>query len=357
MDASAPTFDSARAVRRVVVPRFGDVGVLEVRSGPPAPLAPGAVRVRVQAAGVNFADLMMRMGLYPEAPPRPFSPGYEVSGTVSEVSAEAAAAHPGLAPGQRVIAVTRFGGYAEDVVVPAGKVFPLPDTWSFEDGAAFPVVFLTAWIGLRGMARVRAGDRVLIQGIAGGVGLAALQVARAAGARVIGTCGGDRKVKAVEAMGAERAIDYRTEHVGAVVRAWAPDGVDIVLESRGGKGLRESLKFLRPTGRVVSFGVSELVTGRTRNWFRAAPAVLRLLFFNLLDLVNENRGVFGENVLRLWDDDALLSEATADLFTGAVSGALRPVVDRAFPLERAGEAHAYLHDRKNIGKVVLTTGA
>jgi NADPH:quinone reductase-like Zn-dependent oxidoreductase len=343
-------------IRRVVIPAYGDVDVLEVRSGSPDRLEPGTVRIRVAAAGVNFADLMMRMGLYPEAPPRPFVPGYEVAGTVVEVDGTVAD-RPDLAPGARVVAVTRFGGYAEEVVAPASKVFPLPEGWSFEEGAAFPVVYLTAWTALCPMARVRRGDLVLIHGIAGGVGLAALAIARAAGARVAGTCGGPEKVRAAVEQGAERAFDHRVENIAAETRAWAPGGVDVVLEPRGGKALRESLALLRPTGRVVTYGVSSMVAGRKRNLFATVRGALPMLWLSPLKLVSENLGVFGLNVLQLWDRDDILGEALTDLVRGAREGVYRPVLDRSFTLDQAGEAHRYLHDRKNIGKVVLTTGA
>jgi NADPH:quinone reductase-like Zn-dependent oxidoreductase len=342
--------------RRVLIPRFGDVGVLEVEDAPASPLTPGSVRIRVRAAGVNFADLLMRMGLYRGAPPLPFVPGYEIAGTVEELDPEAARARPDLAVGARVAAGTRFGGYAEDVVVPVTKVIPMPADWSFEEAAGFPVVYITAWMALRAMARVREGDRVLVHGIAGGVGLAALQIARAAGACVAGTCGGAEKTKAARAAGVDLAIDYRAQDVSAEVRAWAPDGVDAILEPRGGRGLRESLHLLRPTGRVVLYGVSEIATGRRRNLIHAARAVLPLLRLDPLRLVQENKGVFGLNVLELWHRDDLFAAALEDLLRGVREGRLRTVLDRAFPLERAADAHRYLHERRNVGKVVLTTG-
>ena len=340
-------------VRRVVVPRSGDVDVLDVRSGPPSDLSPGDVRIQVSAAGVNFADLMMRMGLYPEAPSRPFVPGYEVAGTVTEISASVGTTD--LPLGARVMALTHFGGYAEEVTTPASKVFPLPEGWSVEEGADFLVAFLTAWTGLVPMARVAKDDRVLIHGIAGGVGLAALQIARAAGAKVAGTCGGPRKTAAARKMGAEHAIDYHREDVNASVRRWAPDGVDVVMEPRGWKALRRGLEVLKPTGRAVSYGVSDMVPGRRRNLIRVLVEGVSLFALHPRKLMDKNLGIFGLNVLKLWDNDDALKVAMARLLEGVGQGQYRPVLDRSFPLTRAGEAHRYLHDRQNIGKVVLTT--
>jgi NADPH:quinone reductase-like Zn-dependent oxidoreductase len=343
-------------IRQIVIPRHGDPDVLEIRSVPAPTLAPGQVRLRVAAAGVNFADLMMRMGLYPEAPSCPFTPGYEVAGTVIEAADDVRQSRPDLAPGARVLAATHFGGYAEEACLPAAKVFPIPEAWSLAEAAAFPVVFLTAWMALVPMARVQAGDKVLIHGIAGGVGLAGLQIAKRAGANVAGTCGGSAKVQAAQEAGAERGIDYKAQDVEAAVRAWSPPGADVILEPRGGKALRESLKLLKPAGRVVAYGVSEMVSGAKRNIFRAAVAGLRMSWLSPLGLLNNNQGVFGLNVLRMWDEDELLARAMDDLLAGVQEGSLRPNLDRTFPLEDAAGAHRYLHERKNIGKVVLETG-
>src|SRR5262245_3681658 len=171
-------------MRSVWIPRTGPPEVLEVREGADPVPGHGEALVRVRASGVNFADVMARLGFYADAPPRPCVVGYEVAGTVERVGA---GADGGLAPGQRVVALTRFGGYAEAVSVPAAQVFPLPDRLSFEEGAAIPVNYLTAVLMLRYFGNVRAGDRVLVHAAAGGVGMAAIQLCRIAGAEVIGT--------------------------------------------------------------------------------------------------------------------------------------------------------------------------
>jgi NADPH:quinone reductase-like Zn-dependent oxidoreductase len=342
--------------RRVAIRRFGDVNVLAVETAPSAPMGPGEARLRVAACGVNFADLMMRMGLYPEAPRPPFVPGYEVAGTVLEAGEEARRRHPWLVPGARVMSGTRFGGYSEEVVVPADRMAPLPVGWTFAEGAAFLVVHLTAWMALAAMARVREGDRVLVHGIAGGVGLAALGIARAAGARVVGTCGGAAKAARVRDLGAERAIDYTTEDVEAAVRDWAPDGVDVLLEPRGLKQGRRGLRLLAPAGRIVLYGVSGMVRSRRRRLVWTLTEGLAMMWLNPLTLIRRNQGVFGLNVLELEARPALLRRGLDDLLAGVERGRYRSVLDRTFPLEEAGLAHRHLHERRNVGKVVLTTG-
>jgi NADPH:quinone reductase-like Zn-dependent oxidoreductase len=337
---------SHSGMKRVAIPRHGGVDVLVLGEAPPPPLVPGGVRIRVQAAGVNFADLLMRMGMYAGAPPLPFIPGYEVAGTVLE--------GPGFPPGARVLAVTRFGGYAAEVVTPASKVFPLPEAWSFAEGAAFPVVTLTAWAALSLMARVRADDRVLVHGIAGGVGLAALQIARARGARVAGTCRGDEKAERVRGLGAEVVFDPRRPGWSAALARWAPEGVDVILEPRGLRALRQGLDGLAPGGRAVLYGASEMVPRGRRERIQLLRALPSLLALNPLALLRRNVGLYGLDLLRLWDREAVLAAAFEELWTWVQEGRLRPVLDRTFPLQEVGEAHRYLHDRRNFGKVVLT---
>jgi len=320
-------------------------------------MVPGAVRIAVAASGVNFADLMMRMGLYAGAPPTPFVPGYEVAGTVREVSPGVAETRPDLVPGARVMAGTRFGGYAEEIVVPAPKVYPLPEGWTFEQGAAFPVVYHTAWMGLVRMARLQPGERVLVHGAGGGVGLAATQIASWKGARVVGTCGTEEKARAAEAAGAERVILYAREPVEDTVRGWAPEGIDVILEPRGGTPMLRGLDLLAPCGRMIVYGMSGGVKGETRSLLRSWIHGVAFLRLNLAALAPRNAGVFALDVLRLWDRDDLLGEASADLHTGVEAGALRPVLDTSFPLAGAADAHRRLHRRRNIGKVVLLTGA
>ena len=194
-------------MRAVVITKHGAPSVLQVQHRPdPPPPGPGRLRVAVRAAGVNFADHLARVGLYPDAPKLPAVVGYEVAGTVEAVG-------DGVDPGrlgERVLAGTRFGGYAEIVNVAANDSVPLPDAMSFEQGAAVPVNYATAWAALHGYGSLRAGERVLIHAAAGGVGIAAIQFAKAAGAEVHGTASPGKHQKLAE-LGVDRAIDYRRD--------------------------------------------------------------------------------------------------------------------------------------------------
>src|SRR5881409_1787936 len=254
--AGAPHSPSEVSMRSVWITRTGPPEVLEVRDGPDPVPGPGQALVRVRASGVNFADVSARLGFYPDAPRRPCVVGYEVAGTVERLGA---GVDGDLAVGRRVVALTRFGGYAEAVAVPAGQVFPMPERMSFEEAAAVPVNYLTAVLMLRHFGNVRAGDRVLVHAAAGGVGMAAIQLCRIAGADVIGTASAAKHALLREA-GVAHAIDYRTEDFEAAVRRLTGGrGVDIVLDATG--AFRKSYRCLAPLGRLVCFGLSGAATG------------------------------------------------------------------------------------------------
>ncbi|MFI6432017.1 zinc-binding dehydrogenase [Rhodococcus oryzae] len=331
-------------MRAVVITKHGDADVLEVQERPSPSLRPGAVRIDVRAAGVNFADVMARLGLYADAPPLPSVVGYEVAGTISEVAPDVV----GLAVGDRVVAGTRFGGYAEQVCADARDVIALPDSLSFEQGAAIPVNYATAWAGLIGYSNLRAGERVLIQAAAGGVGIAATQIAKHCGAEVYGTAS-PGKHDAIRGFGVDVALDYRK-------RGWdrGLPPMDVIMDAIGGESLRRSYGHLRPGGRLVAFGASSVVAGDKRNLLRAAPQALRMMRgFNLIDQMSESKTVIGLNMLRLWDDRGTLEPWITPLRELIENGVVAPVVSDAVPFADAPEAHRILTERRNVGKVVL----
>jgi NADPH:quinone reductase-like Zn-dependent oxidoreductase len=332
-------------MRAVVITKHGDPSVLQVqqRPDPPAP-GPGQLQVVVRAAGVNFADHLARVGLYPDAPKLPAIVGYEVAGVVAAVG-------DGVDPGrvgERVLAGTRFGGYAETVNVAASDSVVLPDALSFEQGAAVPVNYATAWAALHGYGSLRRGERVLIHAAAGGVGTAAIQFAKAAGAEVHGTASPAKHRKLAE-FGVDRAIDYRRD-------GWWKDvgPYDLILDALGGTSLRRSYALLRPGGRLVGYGVSSLQQGEKRSLRRAAPQVLSMLRgFNLMDQLSDSKAVIGLNMLRLWDDRGTLQPWIAPLTQALHDGTITPIVHAAVPFDEAPNAHRILAARENIGKVVL----
>jgi NADPH:quinone reductase-like Zn-dependent oxidoreductase len=336
-------------MRSVWITRSGPPEALEVRDGPAPVAGPGQALIRVRASGVNFADVMARLGFYPDAPPRPCVVGYEVSGTVEALGP---GADGDLAVGRRVVALTRFGGYAEAVAVPTAQVFPLADTMGFEEAAAIPVNYLTAVLMLRHFGNVQRGERVLVHAAAGGVGMAAIQLCRIAGAEVIGTASASKHALLREA-GVAHAIDYRTQDFEAEVRRITGGrGVDIVLDATG--AFRKSYRCLGPLGRLVCFGTSGVSTGLTPSWLSAAKRLATLPWFHPIRLMNDNRAVIGVNLGHLWDRIDMLRAEMLALLADWQAGRIRPVVGKTFPLTDAAGAHRYIQERQNVGKVVLT---
>jgi NADPH:quinone reductase-like Zn-dependent oxidoreductase len=332
-------------MRAVVITKHGDLSVLKTqeRPDPPAP-SPGQVRIAVRAAGVNFADHLARVGLYPDAPKPPCVVGYEVSGTIVAVG-------DGVDParvGERVFGGTRFNGYSEVVNVAASDAVPLPDSLSFEQGAAIPVNYATAWAALHGYGSLRAGERVLIHAAAGGVGIAAIQLAKAAGAEIHGTASPGKHARLTD-FGVDRAIDYRKDGWWKGLPPY-----DIVLDAIGGTSLKRSYDMLRPGGRVVAYGISAMQQGDKRSLRTALPQLLPMLRgFNLVKQLSESKAVIGLNMLTLWDDRGTLEPWIAPLRTAMDDGVVAPVVHAAVPFDNAAEAHRILAARENIGKVVL----
>ena len=331
----------------IQIPRFGGPEVLkaiDLRSPPPKA---GQIRVGVRASGVNFADIMMRMGLYPEAPKPPFVPGYEIAGQVLEVGEGVTA----FGAGDRVVAGCRFGGYAAEVTIDAASARKIPPRISEVEAAAIPVNFLTAGIALWTMARVGQGDRVLIPNAAGGVGVAAVQIAKLAGATVTGTAGSEAKLAMIRELGASEAFTY-DEFEGR-----EPAKFDVILDAAGGAAAKRNLKRLALGGRMVCFGVANMVAGRRRSIFRSLGTLAKTPILTPLGLMMANHGIFGLNLLKFFESESQLASATLDrILAGVQAGSLRTVIGKTFPLEHAGEAHEYLMSRANVGKVILTTG-
>jgi NADPH:quinone reductase-like Zn-dependent oxidoreductase len=331
-------------MREVVISEYGDPSVLQVRERPDPVPGPGQVRIAVRAAGVNFADTLARVGLYEDAPKPPMVLGYEVAGEIAAVGDGVDAARIG----ERVMAGTRFGGYAEQVVVGAVDVIALPDALSFEQGAAIPVNYATAWAALSGFGSLASGERVLVHAAAGGVGIAALQLAKAAGAVVHGTASPGKHARLAE-LGLDRAIDYRRD-------GWWKDldRYDVVLDAIGGASFRRSYDLLAPGGRLIAYGASSVQEGETRSLRRALPQAARMFRgFNLVKQMSESKAVIGLNMLRLWDDRGTLEPWIGPLAGALADGVVAPVVHEAVSFARAGDAHRILAARQNVGKVVL----
>jgi NADPH:quinone reductase-like Zn-dependent oxidoreductase len=256
--------------------------------------------------------------------------------------------------GDPVVALTRFGGYASEIVVPDAYVFGTPGRLSHIEAAAVPVNYLTALMALYKLANVSAGETLLIHGAGGGVGIAAIQLARLRRAVIIGVASA-AKHAALRDFGVDHAIDSRISDVYAEARRLTGGrGVDVILDPIGGKSFATSYRLLAPLGRLIVYGVSAIAPGRTRSWWHAGRTVMQMGAFKPLSLMNRNRGVFGLNLAHLWEERRQLENAMRLLLNELETGRIQPVIAKTFPLDQAADAHRYLQARANIGKVVLT---
>jgi NADPH:quinone reductase-like Zn-dependent oxidoreductase len=336
-------------MKQIWIPKIGGPEVLELREAPDPEPAAGEIRLRVRASGINFADILARMGLYKDSPPRPCVVGYEVAGYVDGIGDGV----EGVAEGDRMVTATRFGGYSDVVCVPAAQARPIPAALDFEDAASIPVNWLTSWWMLVRLANLQRGETVLVHACAGGVGLASLQICHHHGATVIGTASASKHDR-LRQMGVAHCIDYRTQDFEQEVKRLTDGrGVDVVLDAVGGKSFAKSYRVLADLGRLVAFGASSFAPGKRRNLAAAVRQLVATPRYHPFDLMLKNRGVFGFNLGRLWHRGEESAEMMGTILDLVADGSFETVVDRAFPFERAGEAHRYIQDRKNFGKVVL----
>lgn len=335
-------------MRAIWITKLGGPEVLQVREGPdPAP-GPGEVRIRVQASGLNFADILARVGLYPAAPKPPCVVGYEVAGVVDQVGA----AVTSLRAGARVLALTHFGGHADVVCVPADALVMLPDTVSFETAAALPVNYLTAYHMVTRSAWLRPGDSVVVHMAAGGVGLALLNLCRRIGGITLFGTSSASKHGVLREHGCAHPIDYRTaDYAAEVKRLTNGQGVDAVFDPLGGRDWRRGYSLLKPGGRLVAYGFANLQSGGKRSLLRILPQLLAMPRFSPLQLLSGGRTVAGVSLSAAWG--APLRQDLEEIVGMAARGEVKPVIDSVFEFNRVADACHRLEARLNVGKVLL----
>jgi NADPH:quinone reductase-like Zn-dependent oxidoreductase len=336
-------------MRQIVTTGNGDIGVLKVQETPDLAPGKGEVVIRVKAAGLNFADILARQGLYPDAPKKPCVMGYEVAGVVEALGEGVDKSLQGKA----VVALTRFHGQAEQVAVESTQMFEKPDSLSFEQAAAIPVNYLTAYALLAVMGSLQPGEAVLIHNAGGGVGLAALDIAKRLSATTYGTAS-PSKHEFLRARGLDHPIDYRNhDWLPTLMKLTGNRGVELVIDPIGGGHWRKSYQALRATGRLGMFGVSTAsATGLKGKWGMVKVA-WQTPWFHPFGIINKNKGVFGLNLGHMWHEREKVADWMSTLIDGVKEGWIRPHVDKSFSFDQVGEAHAYIEARKNIGKVVL----
>ena len=339
----------------MVVRRYGPPEVLEWREAPDPKPSAGQVLIRVKAIGINFADILARLGVYSTVPKPPFVPGLELAGEIEQVAGGASSSGAGtsLKPGDRVAALTMFNAYSEKAAVNPEQAFSIPDGMTFEEAAAIPVNYLTAWQSMFEMGNLRAGDRILITSAAGGVGVAAVQLARAHGLITFGTAG-PTKQDFLRKMGVDHPIDYSRESALEVVRREAPEGIEMALDAIGGKSFKQSYQCLGPMGRLVVYGFSTVVGPKGKlSYLRGTKEMLETPRFHPLKLIDKNIAVIGVHIGKLGHKSRVLKPQLEEIFRLYQTGQVKPVIGKTFQLREAAAAHQYIHDRKNVGKVVL----
>lgn len=312
------------------------VEALQWRELPAPALQPGHVRVQIKAASLNFPDLLIVQNKYQMKPPLPFVPGTEFSGVVSELGDGVS----GFAVGQRVAAFGGLGGFATEVCIPAALVMPLPDGFAFEDAAAFICTYATSHHALMDRGALQAGETVLVLGAAGGVGTASIQVAKAAGARVIAAAGSDAKCEACRALGADATINYATQNLRDALKALtAGQGPDVVVDPVGGELAEAAFRSIAWRGRY-------LVIGFAQGQIPALPLNLPLL--KGASVV----GVFwGEFAKR---EPGRNARMLGELAAWYAAGKIKPVLDCVLPMEQLPAAFARMAAREVVGKLILT---
>jgi len=328
--------------QHIAIEKYGSASTLKLRDLPPRVLGDDEVEIDVAYSGVNFADIQMRLGFYPDAPKRPFVPGYEVAGKIAAVGKQVTTVRPGDA----VAAGTYFGGYASRVQIPASQVLHLPSGLELEAAAALPVNYFTAHVALHEMARIRRGDRVLIECATGGVGVLAMQMAKQVGAEVIGLTSSPHKKAFIEGYGV-RALTRDELKADANEK-----GFDFILNASGGAELKWQRLRLGIAGRMVCIGVSSGLKDGKRNIPRMVLAVARTPRISVLKLFDENTGIFALNALHVLRDPSWISRLTS-AFSTVDWNAMKPYVGKVFPAADVASAHRFLETKQATGKVLL----
>ncbi|HEY6305126.1 MAG TPA: NADPH:quinone oxidoreductase family protein [Candidatus Angelobacter sp.] len=324
-------------MRAVLCKEWSGPEKLVVEEVPSPAMRPGAVRVAVHAAGINFADLLLVSGQYQEKPPLPFTPGSEAGGVITEVGAGVS----GFKPGDRVM-VLAGGAYAEEVVVEASRIFPISAKMDFPSAAGFPVAYGTSHGGLDWRAHLQPGEWLLVHGAAGGVGLTAVEIGKAMGARVIACAGGPEKLAVAEEHGADHLIDYSHEDVRARVKEITDGrGADVVYDPVGGDVFDASLRCIAWGGRIIIIGFA---SGRIPQ----VPANIALV--KNIDVIGFYWGSYQKH------KPDVVRQSFAQLFRWFDDGKLKPHVSHQMDLKDVSVAMNLLGKRKSTGKVVLTTG-
>lgn len=339
-------------MKEVIITRYGSPEVLQVRERRNPTPRSHEVLVRNQFTGINFSEIMARMRLYPGAPKPPACLGSEACGIIEQVGREVSQ----FKPGDKVMLFSKYKSYATHICTDQNLVIPLPDAFSMQEGAAFPLVYVTAYMMMFDLGNFREGETILIHGAGGGVGTAAIQLAKSMGGNIIGTSSQWKHEKLNE-LGVNHCIDYNTEDVYKKVKdATGNRGVDLIIDPVGGNNWKISYKCLAKMGKLIVYGDQNFVKGKSFNIFASMKELLSMPKYKPIDLMSRNKSVMGYHLGRLDGAEEKIQRAVNGLLRLVNEGKLSPVIDKVFPYTQSAEAHQYIQDRKNFGKVLLNFG-
>lgn len=336
-------------MQKVMITKYGPPEVLEVKQFPVPEPAENEVLIRIHYAGINFSEIMARMKLYPGAPEPPCGLGSEACGEIIKIGKGVSK----FKPGQKVMTFCRFSSYSTHCCVKESMVMPLPENFSLKQGGAFPLVYVTAYMMLFNLGNLQPGEAVLIHGGGGGVGTAAIQLAQSVGAGII-TTSSKWKHEKLKSMGVHHCIDYRSEDVSKrIMNITNNTGVDLIIDPLGGKSWKIGYKLLAPMGKLIVYGDQYIVSGFRRNPITLMKEAMNIPRFNPGLMIGANKSVMGYHLGKLEGAEHKIKFAVERLLTLAKEGKAVPVIDRVFHYTDAADAHRYIQDRKNFGKVLL----
>lgn len=336
-------------MKQVIITKYGPPEVLQVQEKRDPTPHKDQVLVRNYFTGINFSEIMARMKLYPGAPKPPTSLGAEGCGVIEAVGKEVTTCKVG----DRVMVFSRYASYSTHICADANMVIPLPDAFSFEEGAAFPVVYITAYMMMYDLGNFSKGETILIHGAGGGVGTAAIQLAKSTGGKIIGTASKWKHDK-LQNMGVDHCIDYRKEDVYNKVMEYSGNrGVDLIIDPVGSDNWKISYKCLATMGKLIIFGDQNFVAGKSLKPLASLKEFFSMPSFKPMNLMSQNKSVMGYHLGRLKGSEDKIQKAANALHTLAAEKKIKPIIDKIFPFTEAAKAHTYIQDRKNFGKVLL----
>jgi len=335
-------------MKAIQLKQSGKPSVLQIQEVPTPIPGNGQVCVKIQTIGINYAEILSRKGLYGWAPKKPYVLGMEAFGTIDKLGGGVK-----REIGEKVVVGTQYGCYAEYIVIDHQKALPAQEDYSAEENAAFTVNYMTAWISLFEMARLRSSDTVLVQAAAGGVGTAAVQLAKKYGCKVFGTAGNDEKMAVLKKMNTDAAINYREKDFEQEIREITNNlGVDVVLEVVGGDIYKKSLRLLSPFGRIVVAGFASL---DYKKWnpmsiWKTLRAIPRA---NIKNMSEYSYGVLSSHIGYLLKHPQLMTTIWSDLNRFVKQNQIRPIIGKVFAFDEVPKAHDFMESRKSFGKIVI----